>query len=66
MEEKIIKMLEEIQSEKMKTDIEIHNTLFGIKGYLIDIKCNTDNGDVLFAVKNIESLIAKLEKKLFQ
>ena len=66
MNDKIIKMLEEIKDERIQKDIEIHNALVVIKWNLTDIKCNTDNKDALFAAKMIEKHIKELEKKLFQ
>jgi hypothetical protein len=66
MNDKIVKMLEEIKEEQMKKNIDIHNELVVIKWNLTDIKCNTDNGDALMAVKMIEKHIKELEKKLFQ
>jgi hypothetical protein len=66
MNDKIVKMLEEIKEEQIQKDIEIHNALAVIKWNLTDIKCNTDNKDALMAAKMIEKHIKELEKKLFQ
>ena len=33
-----------------------------IKEYLVDIVTNTDNGDVHFAVRNIKSILERIQK----
>jgi hypothetical protein len=34
-----------------------------IKEYLVDIATNTDNGDVHVAVRNIKSILEKIERE---